>query len=148
MNLESVHRLAAFTDRPEGGNPAGVWIGERFPPAGDMQRVAAEVGFSETAFLSPGSGFHRTVRYYSPEAQVPFCGHATIAAGVVLGNTDGAGTYRLEVVYYSGSRPVRGKFILMRNAGGPEETRKEIPFSLKSANSDKRVPVTVFKISR
>ncbi len=58
------------------------------------------------------------------------------------------GTYRLEVVYYSGSRPVRGKFILMRNAGGPEETRKEIPFKLQSANSDKRVPVTVFKISR
>jgi len=66
----------------------------------------------------------------------------------VLG-TGKPGTYRLKVVYYSGSAPVvRGKFILMRNAGGPEETRKEIPFKLHGADSNKQIPVTVFKISR
>jgi len=80
-------RLAAFTTDPAGGNPAGVWIGERLQPEAEMQRIAAEVGYSETAFLAPGdSGMegHFRVRYFSPLAEVAFCGHATIASGVVL----------------------------------------------------------------
>jgi PhzF family phenazine biosynthesis protein len=96
MKKGTLHRLAAFTDRPDGGNPAGVWIGENLPGAEDMQRIAAEVGFSETAFICPAAGLDRTVRYYSPEAEVSFCGHATIASGVVLGRAQGAGIYRLE----------------------------------------------------
>ncbi len=80
-------RLAAFTTDPAGGNPAGVWIGDVLPPADEMQRIAANVGYSETAFLAPdGSdapGRFR-VRYFSALAEVAFCGHATIAAGVAL----------------------------------------------------------------
>lgn len=91
----SLHRIAAFTTDPAGGNPAGVWIGGALPPAGEMQRIAAEVGFSETVFVAPSHGGMRTARYYSPVAEVTFCGHATIAAGVVLGETDGDGTYTL-----------------------------------------------------
>jgi PhzF family phenazine biosynthesis protein len=93
--VSALHRLAAFSSDPSGGNPAGVWLGEELPDAATMQRIAAEVGFSETAFVAPSSGPERTVRYYSPEAEVSFCGHATVAAGVVLGRTSGAGTYRL-----------------------------------------------------
>ncbi len=88
-------KLAAFTDTPEGGNPAGVWIGDELPDPSAMQRLAAEVGFSETAFLAPASGSERVVRYYSPVAEVPFCGHATIAAGIVLAEAGGEGVYRL-----------------------------------------------------
>jgi PhzF family phenazine biosynthesis protein len=73
----------------------GVWIGEA-PDVDAMQRIAAEVGYSETAFLSPAEGFRRAVRYYSPEAEVSFCGHASIAAGVLLGELAGDGIYRLE----------------------------------------------------
>ena len=61
-----------------------------------MQRIATEIGYSETAFVAPTTGHNRTVRYFSPVAEVPFCGHATIATGVVLGNTMGDGTYRLQ----------------------------------------------------
>lgn len=93
---EQLFRLAAFTDHPTGGNPAGVWLGDRLPEPEFMQRTAREVGYSETAFLAPKSGMERQVRYYSPEAEVPFCGHATIASGVVLGRREGAGTYRLH----------------------------------------------------
>lgn len=93
--MPTLRRLAAFTTSPEGGNPAGVWIGDALPEAQEMQRIAAEVGFSETAFLAPARGRDRTVRYYSPLAEVPFCGHATIAAGVVLGEEDGDGIFRL-----------------------------------------------------
>ena len=90
-----LHRYAAFTSEPRGGNPAGVWIGETLPEAETMRRIAAEVGYSETAFVAPARGNERTVRYFSPEAEVSFCGHATIAAGVVLGAHAGAGSYRL-----------------------------------------------------
>jgi PhzF family phenazine biosynthesis protein len=95
MNSGTLYRRSAFTDHPKGGNPAGVWIGEELPPVAVMQRIAAEIGYSETAFVAPASGQTRTIRYYSPEMEVPFCGHATIATGVVLGETEGDGTYRL-----------------------------------------------------
>jgi PhzF family phenazine biosynthesis protein len=80
-------RLAAFTTDPSGGNPAGVWIGDALPDGDTMQAIAADVGYSESAFLAPdGSGVpgRFLVRYYSPLAEVRFCGHATIAAGVAL----------------------------------------------------------------
>ncbi len=89
-------RLAAFSSDPVGGNPAGVWIGEALPAPAVMQRIAAAVGYSETAFLAPAQGVERSIRYFSPEAEVPFCGHATIAAGVVLGAAEGDGLYRLH----------------------------------------------------
>ena len=95
MSTGSLNRLAAFTTSPEGGNPAGVWVGDALPDPEIMQRIAAEVGFSETAFVAPSTGYDRTVRYFSPEAEVSFCGHATIATGVVLGEASGDGTYRL-----------------------------------------------------
>jgi PhzF family phenazine biosynthesis protein len=93
-----LRRLAAFTDDPAGGNPAGVWLGSELPDPCEMLSIAAEVGYSETAFLAPdgeGEGGY-TVRYYSPKAEVSFCGHATIASGVLLGTLHGPGTYRLE----------------------------------------------------
>lgn len=111
---ESLLRYAAFSTSPDGGNPAGVWIGEQLPSRETMQRIAAEVGYSETAFLAPASGFERTVRYYSPLAEVPFCGHATIAAGVALGKTAGAGTYRFATAV--GEVPV-----VVRERGGEWE---------------------------
>jgi PhzF family phenazine biosynthesis protein len=91
-------RLAAFTLDPAGGNPAGVWIGEALPEPAEMQRIAADVGFSETAFLAPDGtgrpGAYR-VRYFSPAAEVPFCGHATIASGVALADRSAADRFLL-----------------------------------------------------
>ena len=93
---EQLYRLAAFSTSQAGGNPAGVWLGEALPDAAAMQRIAAEVGYSETAFVAPLDGTERHIRYYSPLREISFCGHATIAAGVVLGQTAGAGRYRLQ----------------------------------------------------
>ena len=90
---QRLYQLAAFALGNEGGNPAGVWIDSELPEPGEMQRIAAEVGASETAFIAPATGSRRTVRYFSPEIEVSFCGHATIASGVVLGTSDGEGTY-------------------------------------------------------
>ncbi len=87
-------RIAAFSHNNAGGNPAGVVLANKMPDEDEMLRVAAEVGYSETAFLAPVEGGWR-VRYFSPEREVPFCGHATIASGAALGNHSGAGEYRL-----------------------------------------------------
>lgn len=91
--MSDLLRLTAFTKDPKGGNPAGVWIGDAHPPDEEMQRIAVKVGFSETAFLAPNSTRGWTVRYFSQEAEVPFCGHATIASGVALGDRFGEGNY-------------------------------------------------------
>ncbi|QIE46724.1 PhzF family phenazine biosynthesis protein [Pseudohalocynthiibacter aestuariivivens] len=92
----TVQKIASFTLDGAGGNPAGVLIAAVLPPDDEMQRIAAEVGFSETAFAAPqGDGFR--VRYFAPEAEVPFCGHATIALGAALGAAYGAGAYDLTL---------------------------------------------------
>ena len=96
MDSGTLYRLAAFATQSGGGNPAGVWIGDTLPSPDVMQRIAADVGFSETAFVVPTQGQDRTIRYYSPEREVSFCGHATIAAGVAIGSQEGDGTYRLS----------------------------------------------------
>ena len=93
MNL---YKLSAFTLDPSGGNPAGVWVGDSLPNDSDMQKIAHEVGYSETAFIAPSSDDGFVVRYFSPEMEVPFCGHATIASGVQLGKLYGAGEYLLQ----------------------------------------------------
>lgn len=93
MTLE---RIAAFSQGDSGGNPAGVVIQSHLPSGAEMQALARDVGYSETAFAAP-DGDHWTVRYYSPEAEVAFCGHATIALGVALGKTYGAGRYDLNL---------------------------------------------------
>lgn len=91
-----VQRIAAFSDGAQGGNPAGVWIGDALPPAAVMQRIAHEIGYSETAFAAPlGDGWR--VRYFSPESEVPFCGHATIALGAALAASHGDGVYALSL---------------------------------------------------
>lgn len=88
-----VHRLAASTEDSRGGNPAGVVLSDTRLSDDQMQRLAADVGHSETAFLSHLADRTFEVRYFAPSAEVPFCGHATIASAVWLGTRLGAGTY-------------------------------------------------------
>ena len=90
----NIQKIAAFSDGKRGGNPAGVLITETLPTTDDMRRIAAEVGYSETAFAMPEKNAWR-VRYFSPESEVPFCGHATIALGAALTELHGEGVYPL-----------------------------------------------------
>jgi PhzF family phenazine biosynthesis protein len=88
-------RYAAFTTVPGGGNPAGVVLDAAGASDAEMQQVAADVGYSETAFLvpAPGTGAF-DVRYFSPLAEVPFCGHATIASAAAYAQRHGTGRLR------------------------------------------------------
>jgi PhzF family phenazine biosynthesis protein len=94
-------RLAAFTSDPAGGNPGGVAIVEAMPDASEMQRLAAEVGYSETGYFMPqgpaGEGVRAVdVRFFSPAAEVDFCGHVTIAGAVALAERYGPGRFALS----------------------------------------------------
>ena len=93
----NIQRIAAFSDGEVGGNPAGVVIADVLPDEAEMRRVAAEVGFSETAFAAPDDEGGWRVRYFSPESEVPFCGHATIALGAALAERFGDGVYALTL---------------------------------------------------
>lgn len=94
-----IQRIAAFSQGNAGGNPAGVVLLKTDASAEDMARIANEVGYSETAFAVAvdETGKNWRVRYFSPESEVPFCGHATIALGAVLGQQGGAKTYELTL---------------------------------------------------
>jgi PhzF family phenazine biosynthesis protein len=114
-----VLRYTAFSSSPDGGNPAGVVLDASGLDDGDMLAIAAGLGYSESAFLTTapqGSGGQeeRTygIRYFSPKAEVPFCGHATVATAIALAERTGpghlvfstpAGTVPVEVVEEGGA---------------------------------------------
>ena len=105
MAASALH-YAAFTTEPTGGNPAGVVLDATGMGDAEMLGLAARLGYSESAFLAPrDQPGHYDVRYFSPEAEVPFCGHATIASGVALAEHTGA-TGRLVLHTASGEVPV------------------------------------------
>lgn len=99
----------AFTDQLFGGNPAGVVMldGNTFPNEAVMLQIAAELRYSETAFVRRHSDNEFTIRYFTPKAEVELCGHATIAtfgmlhqetgiSGCCLCNTN-AGDLNIEI---------------------------------------------------
>ena len=73
----------AFTDTLFGGNPAGVVIlpdGTDFPSDEIMVKTAAELRYSETAFIKRINEKEFNIRYFTPAAEVDLCGHATIGS--------------------------------------------------------------------
>ncbi|MET9934136.1 MULTISPECIES: PhzF family phenazine biosynthesis isomerase [unclassified Streptomyces] len=96
MNLRTrpeILRYTAFTTDPAGGNPAGVVMDAASLDEAAMLAVSAEVGYSETAFVTAADDTARRfrLRYFSPLAEVAFCGHATVATAVALAERIGPG---------------------------------------------------------
>jgi PhzF family phenazine biosynthesis protein len=90
----------AFTDQIFGGNQAGVVIlgnSENFPEASVMQRIAAELKHSETAFVKEVNQNTFHIRYFTPNNEIELCGHATISSFTVLRNEKhlAVGDYKL-----------------------------------------------------
>ncbi|HOC08286.1 MAG: PhzF family phenazine biosynthesis protein [Clostridiales bacterium] len=108
-----VYKVNAFTYRGMGGNGAGVVRCIDFPPPEVMQKAASVLGFSETVFIRPVKGGYHS-RFYTPECEVPTCGHATIAAFFllsVLGEIRGGdGEIKLRQETGEGSLPVYVRF--------------------------------------
>ncbi len=77
----------AFTETLFGGNPAGVVLipdGQDFPSDEVMVKTAAELRYSETAFIRQLGPKEFQVRYFTPAAEVDLCGHATIGSFCAL----------------------------------------------------------------
>ena len=90
MQHEMPHEIVqvdAFTDTPFTGNPAAVCVMKQPADPMWMQRVAMEMNLSETAFVWPIAGDRLSLRWFTPIVEVDLCGHATLAAAHVLGET-------------------------------------------------------------
>lgn len=152
MNM-NVLKLAAFSQNGLGGNPAGVAFYDSMPSAEEMMSIAKEVGYSETAFLVKQNDGWR-VRYFAPELEVPFCGHATIALGAALGEHFGEGTYKLILndsqISVSAKKSDLGMSATLQS---PETWSKEAPqdyfekilaaFNLTKDQLDARFPIRI-----
>ncbi len=89
MDIPYFH-IDAFTGTVFSGNPAGVCLLKQWPDDAILQAIAAENRLSETAFLV-GEGTDYALRWFTPEAEVDLCGHATLAAAFVLHAQTGIG---------------------------------------------------------
>lgn len=76
-----IKHVDTFTRTPHEGNPAGVVDGRNVSER-EMQLIARELNLSETAFILPSSkqNVHVRIRAFTPTQEVPFCGHAMLAA--------------------------------------------------------------------
>ena len=115
----------AFTEKIFGGNPAAVCVVENFPPEELMLNIARENNLSETAFAVREKNFYR-LRWFTPAAEIDFCGHATLATAFVLFNFYETTAERIEFETLSGRFFVerKGKFFEMNF---PAYEPKKIP---------------------
>ena len=96
------HQIDAFTSRPFAGNPAMVYRLDSWLSDTLMQQIAAEHNLAETAFLvKEGAVWH--IRWFTPRAEVPLCGHATLASAHVLFEQYGEPGEALDFTCQSGA---------------------------------------------
>jgi PhzF family phenazine biosynthesis protein len=121
-----VLKYAAFTDGGRGGNPAGVVLDAQALTDAQMLAIADAIGFSETAFVTDGG--HR-LRFFSPKAEVAFCGHATIATAVALAERDGYGDREWHTA--------AGRVTVETSPGtrGPQATLTSPPTTMRAASA-------------
>lgn len=112
-------RYAAFTSDPAGGNPAGVVPDASGLGDAEMQQIATDLGYSETAFVFPLQDLR--IRYFSPLAEVDFCGHATIATAVALADRNGP----MELVFRANPGPIAVSIAVTDD--GPAATLTSVP---------------------
>ncbi|MEU0805895.1 PhzF family phenazine biosynthesis isomerase, partial [Streptomyces sp. NPDC005970] len=133
---DHVLRYSAFTTDPSGGNPAGVFLDAGALDDAEMVAIAAHVGYSETAFITAGDEAARRygLRYFSPRAEVAFCGHATIATAVALAERIGPG----ELVFDTRVGEIRVATTLDggagENGGAPQATLTSAPTHSRPAD--------------
>jgi PhzF family phenazine biosynthesis protein len=112
---KTIYHIDAFTSEAFKGNPAAVCILEKEMPDSWMQSVAAEMNLSETSFVLPGKK-ESLIRFFTPAAEVPLCGHATLSTGHIFFET-GIASINEEITFSSkaGKLMVRtsGSWIVM-----------------------------------
>jgi PhzF family phenazine biosynthesis protein len=77
----------SFTNEKFKGNPAAICLPESALAVDTMQKIAAEIGFSETAFILNVSDNSYNIRFFTPKIEIPLCGNATLAAAKIIFDT-------------------------------------------------------------
>jgi predicted PhzF superfamily epimerase YddE/YHI9 len=75
--------VRAFTDQPQGGNPAGVICFAEFPSQAQLQQLALQAKQPVTSMIAPTEGGYQ-IRWFTPQQEINLCGHGTLAAAAVL----------------------------------------------------------------
>ena len=92
--------LYAFSFEGSGGNPAGVVLDAEKISDSERQRIAMELGFSETAFVEKSHNADFNIRFFTPIDEVDFCGHAIVAVYSLMFQkgilTEGIYTHELQ----------------------------------------------------
>ncbi len=139
-----IYRVSAFPSDNKGGNEAGVVLDCADLSEKTMQQVAAQVGYSETAFLMPSKKADYKIRYFTPITEVDLCGHATIAAFNLLRNLDiiTQGRYSLETNQEILEINVKEKHVFMQLGkmslkDGPDKTEIKQSLGLSDAQLTK-----------
>jgi PhzF family phenazine biosynthesis protein len=129
--MTEILRYTAFSSDPNGGNRAGVVLDAQGMSDDAMLAVAAEVGYSETIFVT-GRDADGTlvIRYFSPRAEVDFCGHVTIALGVAYAERHGAGTLSLRTA----AGPVTVATLAATDGAPPAATLTSVPTRTRRAS--------------
>jgi trans-2,3-dihydro-3-hydroxyanthranilate isomerase len=124
-----------FTDTPLTGNQLAVFTDARAADDGLMQRLALEIGFSETVFvLPPEQGGHARIRIFNPHDEMPFAGHPTLGSAFVLAAPLQLGVINLETGI--GTVPV----VLERDESGRivfGRMRQPVPTVVPVADADR-----------
>jgi trans-2,3-dihydro-3-hydroxyanthranilate isomerase len=121
--------LDVFTDRPFAGNPLAVVLDAEGLATAAMQAIAREFNHPETVFVfAPTDPAHRArVRIFTPARELPFAGHPTVGAAVLLGRIDGGSAAR-EIVLEEGIGAVR--CAVEPSTGRNDEQRGRARFTL------------------
>lgn len=102
-----IYHVNAFTGEGLGGNPAAVVpLDQAWPDIALMQAIAEQNNLSETAFVAPEAEQWR-LRWFTPQVEVPLCGHATLAAAYVLWEHRGVVGDELHFLTQSGQLTAR-----------------------------------------
>ncbi len=114
--MAELHVLRVFVNEDgEWGNPLGVFLDGSEVPEGDRQRVAAELGYSETVFVEDRATGR--IRIFTPGLELPFAGHPTVGTAWLLSET---GTPVTSLSVPAGEAEVRADGELVHVAGRPE----------------------------
>ncbi len=95
----TIYQVDSFSSEPFKGNPAGVCILDKIQSETWMQNIAMEMNLSETAFVYVHDN-SMIIRFFSPETEIPLCGHATLAASHILYET-GVVNREKEIIFSS-----------------------------------------------
>lgn len=79
-----IYFVDSFTSEKYKGNPAAVCLPESELDVDTMQKIATEIGFSETAFVKQVSSDIYSIRFFTPKIEIPLCGHATLASSKII----------------------------------------------------------------